>query len=128
MEITPGRYTVVNDAYNANPASMAAALQAAAAIPGRHFAVLGLMAELGASAPTAHRAVGRLARELGFTTLVVVGEDPGIAEGAGDIARPVPDAATARTVITELLADDDVVLVKASRSVGLEALATELAS
>jgi len=128
MGITPGRYTVVNDAYNANPASMAAALQAVAAIPGRHVAVLGLMAELGETAPTAHRAVGRLARELGFTTLVIVGEDPGIAEGAGDIARPVSDIAAARIVITELLADDDVVLVKASRSVGLENLAAELAS
>jgi UDP-N-acetylmuramoyl-tripeptide--D-alanyl-D-alanine ligase len=128
MEITPGRYVVVNDAYNANPASMTAALKAAAAIPGRHLAVLGLMAELGEAAPAAHRAVGRLARELGFAALVIVGEDPGIAEGAGDIARPVPDAATAGTVITELLADDDVVLVKASRSVGLESLAAELAS
>jgi UDP-N-acetylmuramoyl-tripeptide--D-alanyl-D-alanine ligase len=128
MEITPGRYTVVNDAYNANPASMAAALHTVAAIPGRHLAVLGLMAELGETAPTAHRAIGRLARELGFTSLVVVGDDPGIAEGAGDIARRVPDTATARTVITELLADGDVVLVKASRSVGLERLAVELAS
>jgi UDP-N-acetylmuramoyl-tripeptide--D-alanyl-D-alanine ligase len=99
-----------------------------AAIPGRHVAVLGLMAELGEAAPSAHRAVGRLARELGFATLVVVGEDPGIAEGAGDIARPVPDTATARSVITDLLVDSDVVLVKASRSVGLETLAAELAS
>jgi UDP-N-acetylmuramoyl-tripeptide--D-alanyl-D-alanine ligase len=99
-----------------------------AAIPGRHLAVLGLMAELGETAPSAHRAVGRLARELGFTTLLIVGDDPGIAEGAGDIAQRVPDSATARTVITELLADDDVVLVKASRSVGLERLAAELAS
>ncbi|NNC92599.1 MAG: UDP-N-acetylmuramoyl-tripeptide--D-alanyl-D-alanine ligase, partial [Acidimicrobiia bacterium] len=128
MEIIPGRYTVVNDAYNANPASMAAALHAVAAIPGRHVAVLGLMAELGDTAPTAHRAIGRLARELGYAALVIVGEDPGIAAGAGDIARPVPDAATAGTVVTELLDDDDVVLVKASRSVGLEALAAELAS
>ena len=128
MDVSPGRYTVVNDAYNANPASMAAALQAVAAIPGRRMAVLGLMAELGDMAPTAHREVGRLARELGFSTVVIVGEDPGIADGAGDIARSVPDTATALTVITELLDDDDVVLVKASRSVGLEGLAAELAS
>lgn len=128
MEITPGRYTVVNDAYNANPASMAAALHTVAAMPGRHVAVLGLMAELGETAPTAHRTIGRLARQLGFATLVIVGEDPGIAEGAGDIARPVPDAAAAEALVAELLTDDDVVLVKASRSVGLEALASELAS
>lgn len=126
MEITPGRHTVVNDAYNANPASMAAALQAVAAIPGRHLAVLGLMAELGDAAPAAHRAVGQLAGRLGFAALVVVGDDPGIAEGAGDIARPVADAGAARRLLSELLEDGDVVLIKASRSVGLEALAGEL--
>lgn len=126
MEVTPGRHTVVNDAYNANPASMAAALQSVAAMPGRHLAVLGLMAELGETAPTAHRSVGRLARELGFGAVVVVGEDPGIADGAGDIARPVPDLAAARTVVTELIEAGDVVLVKASRAVGLETLAGEL--
>ncbi len=127
MEITPGRYTVINDAYNANPVSMAAALAAVAAIPGRHLAVLGLMAELGDAAPAAHRQVGRLVRELGFAQLIVVGEDPGIAEGAGNIAHPVPDAAAARELVSRMLADDDIILIKASRSVGLETLAGELA-
>lgn len=126
MEVIPGTHTVVNDAYNANPSSMAAALQAVAAMPGRHLAVLGLMAELGETAPTAHRSIGRMARELGFGAVIVVGEDPGIADGAGDIATTVPDVATARSVVADLIEDGDVVLVKASRAVGLETLAGEL--
>ncbi|MGI9649088.1 MAG: UDP-N-acetylmuramoyl-tripeptide--D-alanyl-D-alanine ligase [Acidimicrobiia bacterium] len=126
MEVIPGAHTVVNDAYNANPASMAAALQSVAAMPGRHLAVLGLMAELGETAPTAHRSVGRLARELGFGAVIVVGDDPGIADGAGEIATTVPDLETARAVVSDLIEEGDVVLVKASRSVGLETLAGEL--
>ncbi len=128
MEVTRGAFTVVNDAYNANPDSMAAALQSVAAMPGRHLAVLGLMAELGDAAPAAHRTAGRLARELGYTAVVVVGEDPGIADGAGDIVHPVHDAAAARLLVSELVEDGDVVLVKASRAVGLESLAGELIS
>ncbi|MDH3606896.1 MAG: UDP-N-acetylmuramoyl-tripeptide--D-alanyl-D-alanine ligase [Acidimicrobiia bacterium] len=126
MEISSGAHTVVNDAYNANPASMAAALEATVAIPGRPIAVLGLMAELGEAAPAAHRAVGEQARQLGFAAVIVVGEDPGIADGAGDLAHPVADVAAARRKIDELVLDGDVVLVKASREVGLEALAKEL--
>jgi len=128
MEVTPGPFTVVNDAYNANPDSMAAALQSVAAMPGRHLAVLGLMAELGEAAPAAHRSAGRLARQLGYVAVVVVGEDPGISEGAGDIVYPVPDAAAARLLIAELIDEGDVVLIKASRAVGLERLAGELVS
>lgn len=126
MEVTPGDPTVVNDAYNANPASMAAALQATIAIPGRPVAILGLMAELGGAAREAHKAVGAQARELGYAAVIVVGEDPGIAEGAGDIAHPVATVEEARHKITELVETGDVVLVKASRAVGLEALAKEL--
>jgi UDP-N-acetylmuramoyl-tripeptide--D-alanyl-D-alanine ligase len=128
MEVTPGPFTVVNDAYNANPDSMAAALQSVAAMPGRHLAVLGLMAELGEAAPAAHRSAGRLARQLGYVAVVVVGEDPGISEGAGDIVYPVPDAAAARLLVAELIDEGDVVLIKASRAVGLERLAGELVS
>lgn len=128
MEVTPGPFTVVNDAYNANPDSMAAALQSVAAMPGRHLAVLGLMAELGEAAPAAHRSAGRLARQLGYVAVVVVGEDPGISEGAGDIVYPVPDAAAARLLVAELIDEGDVLLIKASRAVGLERLAGELVS
>ncbi|MGH2738465.1 MAG: UDP-N-acetylmuramoyl-tripeptide--D-alanyl-D-alanine ligase, partial [Actinomycetota bacterium] len=79
MEITVGRdgIRILNDAYNANPTSMAAALKAARWIAGRHgcVAVLGPMAELGAASPEEHERVGELAARLGIDYLVVVGEE-----------------------------------------------------
>ena len=128
MEVTPGPVTIVNDAYNANPTSMSSALRSVAGMPGRHVAVLGMMAELGDTAGPAHRSVGRLARELGYHAVIVVGEDPGITEGAGDLAVVVGTAADAKQALESILAEGDVVLVKASRAVGLEALAGELIS
>jgi UDP-N-acetylmuramyl pentapeptide synthase len=68
-----------------------------------------------------------LAKELGFKVLVVVGEDPGLAAGAGKIAEPVATPAEAKDAIEGVVRDGDVVLVKASRAVGLEGLAQELA-
>jgi len=126
MEIHAGRVTVVNDAYNANPVSMASALETVAAMPGRHVAALGMMHELGSSSAEAHRRVGALARRLGFAAVVVVGEDPGIAAGAGDAARPVTDRDEALEVLRALLEPGDVLLIKASRAVGLETLAGDL--
>ena len=126
MEVHPGRFTVVNDAYNANPDSMAAALHTVAAMPGRHLAVLGQMAELGSAAREAHMVVGALANTLGYKVVVVVGEDPGMAEGAGKIALPVKTIADAKSALEEVVQDGDIVLVKASRAVGLEQLAEEL--
>ncbi len=126
MEIQEGRFTVVNDAYNANPDSMAAALRTVAAMPGRHFAILGQMAELGDEAPQAHVRAGSLAKDLGFEAVFVVGEDPGLAEGAGKIARSVATVSDAKSAFEEVVRDGDVVLIKASRAVGLETLAEEL--
>jgi UDP-N-acetylmuramoyl-tripeptide--D-alanyl-D-alanine ligase len=127
MEIHRGRYTVVNDAYNANPDSMEAAMRTVAAMPGRHLAVLGTMAELGPLEESEHRRIGELADELGFAAVVTVGDEPGIARGAGPIGRNVPDVDAAQTVIERLVRDGDVVLVKASRAIGLEAVALRLA-
>jgi len=124
MEITKGRFTVVNDAYNANPTSMEAALRTVASMPGRSLAVLGEMAELGSLAAEEHRSIGRLAADLAFDTVITVGEDHGLAAAAGGVNVPDPD--TAFAVIAGDLGDGDVVLVKASRSVGLEDLATRL--
>ena len=59
---------------------------------------------------------------------MVVGDDPGIAEGAGSIATHVPDATQAEKLVRETMRDGDVVLVKASRVVGLERLAARLAA
>jgi UDP-N-acetylmuramoyl-tripeptide--D-alanyl-D-alanine ligase len=125
MEIEQGRFTVVNDAYNANPTSMEAALRTVASMPGRSFAVLGEMAELGSIATEEHRRMGRLAGDLGFETVITVGEDHGLADAAGGTNMTTPDAAL--TAVIEQIEDGDVVLVKASRSVGLEDLARQLA-
>jgi UDP-N-acetylmuramoyl-tripeptide--D-alanyl-D-alanine ligase len=126
MEIHRGSVTVVNDAYNANPDSVEAALRTVAELPGRHVAVLGRMAELGIVAEEEHLRIGALAVELGFAGVVVVGDEPGIARGAGRVARPVADSEEALRVLRGYLREGDVVLVKASRAVGLEALAGRL--
>ncbi len=128
---------VVNDAYNANPASMVAALDALAAIgsrrPGRTVAVLGVMLELGEGADAAHREVGGHAATSGVDVLVVVGEEArGILEGAG--ATPgwrgeaflTAGREEALARVRGNVAAGDVVLVKASRGAALETIADGL--
>jgi UDP-N-acetylmuramoyl-tripeptide--D-alanyl-D-alanine ligase len=127
--------TVVNDAYNANPESMRAALAALAGLAGtRRIAVLGGMAELGPDAAAEHERLGRDAAAAGVDLVVAVGPDAiGIADGAaaagrraGEESVHVPDRAAARELLSEVLRPGDVVLVKASRSYGLELLAADL--
>ncbi|MGA8987724.1 UDP-N-acetylmuramoyl-tripeptide--D-alanyl-D-alanine ligase [Aeromicrobium sp.] len=119
---------IVNDAYNANPESMAAALRAVAAIgKGRAVAVLGEMLELGDDSEQAHREVGRLAAELGFWRVVAVGAGARwIAEGAGEVAVTVDDVDVAIRTLSASLSGDEVVLVKASRGGRLERVAYAL--
>ncbi|MCW2842068.1 MAG: UDP-N-acetylmuramoyl-tripeptide--D-alanyl-D-alanine ligase [Aeromicrobium sp.] len=119
---------VVNDAYNANPESMEAALRAVAAIAdGRGVAVLGAMLELGDQSHAAHVRVGRLAAELGYRRVVVVGEGAdGIAEGAGSIAEIAEDVDVATRTLSASLSGDEVLVVKASRGVRLERVAHAL--
>lgn len=133
----PDGVTVVNDAYNANPESMRAALAALAGLPGqRRIAVLGGMAELGPDAAAEHERLGRDAAAAGVDLLVAVGADAvGIADGAtaagrraGEESVHVPDRATARELLQRALRPGDVVLVKASRSYGLEVLADQILS
>jgi UDP-N-acetylmuramoyl-tripeptide--D-alanyl-D-alanine ligase len=135
LSTTAAGVVVVNDAYNANPASMAAALVtlAAMSVSGRRFAVLGQMAELGAGAEAAHRDVGRRAAELDLDGIVVVGERAAaVAAGARQAGLPadavavVADAGEAVNRVRGWLAAGDAVLVKASRSVGLERVAAAL--
>jgi UDP-N-acetylmuramoyl-tripeptide--D-alanyl-D-alanine ligase len=128
---------VVNDAYNANPASMAAALDALAAIGARGgrrtVAVLGEMLELGESAADDHVAVGEHAAGLGIDVLVTVGD---VAEGIAAGARRTPGwrgaavSTAGREQATDWLRHNvvarDVVLVKASRGAALEHLADML--
>ena len=131
MEVdrTPLGVTVVNDSYNANPASMEAALRSLAAleVTGRRFAVLGEMAELGGLAPDEHRHAGRLAGELGIDVVVAVGpRAEGIAAGAreaGCTVEEVDDGDAAASLIVAEMRDGDAVLVKASRVAGLERVA-----
>jgi UDP-N-acetylmuramoyl-tripeptide--D-alanyl-D-alanine ligase len=117
-----GGVLLLNDCYNANPLSMRAAMANLAARAGerRRIAVLGEMAELGPGAPDYHREVGRLAADLGVE---VIGVGPLARDYGG---RHVADAEEATTAVAELLQPGDVVLVKGSRSVGLEAVAAKL--
>ncbi|MEU0785934.1 UDP-N-acetylmuramoyl-tripeptide--D-alanyl-D-alanine ligase [Streptomyces sp. NPDC006173] len=140
MEVTerPDGVTVVNDAYNANPESMRAALRALASMgKGRRtWAVLGQMAELGDEALAEHDAVGRLAVRLNVGKLVAVGgrEASWLQLGAynegswGEESVHVSDAQAAVDLLRSELRPGDVVLVKASRSVGLERVALALLS
>lgn len=124
---------LINDAYNANPDSMKAALKHLAATAGdrRRVAVLGDMAELGPGAPGFHEEIGAEAERQGVAALVAVGElARGYLDGATGIqvTRWVPDAAGAVTAVEEVVQPGDCVLVKASRSVGLERVAEALAA
>lgn len=143
MEVTerPDGVLVINDAYNANPESMRAALKALAnvhrgrrAAGARSFAVLGPMAELGDGAAVEHTDLGRFAVRLDISQVVAV----------GDAARPlylgahlegswagestwVPDVDAAVAFLREQVRPGDVVLVKASRSASLERVAEAIA-
>lgn len=115
---TPSGLRVLNDSYNANPDSVAAALRSLAAVDApRRVAVLGEMAELGDASDDAHRRMGALALELGIDVLAV-----GTSAYGGTV---VADRAAALDLLRDLPAGS-VVLVKASRSVGLDLLAEDL--
>jgi UDP-N-acetylmuramoyl-tripeptide--D-alanyl-D-alanine ligase len=124
---------LINDAYNANPVSMRAALAHLASRAGgrRRVAVLGDMAELGPGAPAFHREIGEEAARHGVEVLVAVGSIArSYLEGAAGVplTRWAPDASTAIGSVEEVVEPGDCILVKASRSVGLEAVAEALAA
>jgi len=130
--VLPGGAVVLNEAYNANPASLGAALEALGerAVGSRRIAVLGEMAELGDEGPELHRTSGRQAAERGVTVLVAVGDAAAAyLEGAGpDVeGHRVADAAAAIELLAGLVRPADAVLVKGSRSAGLEGVAEGLA-
>ena len=117
--------TLIDDSYNANPASVAAALRALAAVGGgrrRTVAVLGYLAELGDHEQAGHQQVGRLAAELGVDLVVVVGQAAapihdaarGTGKWEGDSVL-VADQEQAVALLAERLRPGDVVLVKGSR-------------
>ncbi len=125
----PGEVVLINDCYNANPMSMRAALDDLAAMPaGRRIAVLGDMLELGAGERWFHADVGRAAAECGVDLLIAVGpRSVAMADVFSGECHVVADAAGAAALAGELLAPGDVVLVKASRGLGLELVAEALA-
>lgn len=131
---------VINDAYNANPESMRAALDTLARVGtarrsrgGRSFAVLGLMAELGTDGPAEHDALGRYAAGLGLARIITIGDEArAIVAGAAaqeswaGTASAVPDVDAAVELLRGELRRDDVVLVKASRAASLERVAAAI--
>ena len=137
MEVTqrPDGVTIINDAYNANPEAVAAALRTLAVMARgrRAIAVLGPMNELGADARAWHEQAGAVAARSGVAALIVVGEDAApMLTGAkaeqswrGELLS-VADAGRAVDALRARLAPGDVVLVKASRAAGLEQVAQAL--
>jgi len=124
--------TVINDAYNANPVSMRAAVETLAEMQahGRRVAVLGDMAELGSLTEIAHFRIGEEVARLPIDVLVTVGpRAQRIAQGAraegmpAEQVRACAEVPEAIEVLDDLLVEGDIVLVKASRVMGLEAVA-----
>ncbi|MEU2254544.1 UDP-N-acetylmuramoyl-tripeptide--D-alanyl-D-alanine ligase [Nocardia xishanensis] len=141
VRTTADGVTVVNDSYNANPDSVRAALKAlvtmsrAGETPRRSWAVLGEMAELGEESVVEHDGIGRLAVRLDVDRLIVVGtgrpsramHQGAVMEGSwGEESVLVPDIGAAIALLDDEVEAGDVVLVKASKSVGLWAVAEHL--
>ena len=134
MEVVerPDGVVVINDAYNANPESMRAGVEALAAMgEGRDtWAVLGEMREIGPTSASEHAAMGALAQELGIDHIVVVGEGARpIAEAAAGGSSEVlwlADPASALDHLMRHVHAGDAVLIKASRSIGLDVIAAGL--
>jgi UDP-N-acetylmuramoyl-tripeptide--D-alanyl-D-alanine ligase len=124
----PGGGLLINDAYNANPVSMRAALAylVQRAEGRRLVAILGDMAELGRTGPEYHREVGEAAAELGIDEVLAVGELSRGYLDAGARGRWVPNVHEALRALDEVVRPGDAVLVKASRALGLEAIAEAL--
>ena len=124
-----GDICIIDDTYNANPASLHAALEVLAAFPGRHWLVLGDMAELGDEAPDYHRQVAALVRDYPIDRLLTIGELSRlttISFGQGAHHHASMDALLAS--LEESLEPHTTVLVKGSRSMGMERVVAALTS
>jgi UDP-N-acetylmuramoyl-tripeptide--D-alanyl-D-alanine ligase len=133
MEVVerPDGVTIVNDAYNANPDSVRAAIDATLAIATpagrRSWAVLGAMLELGADSEAEHEAIGAYATTQGIDRVLAVGpEAAAVQRGAGTGAHAARDLDGALALLRREVAVGDVVLIKASRGARLEQLAQAL--
>ena len=120
--------TVIDDCYNANPGSVRAAIDLLAGCTGRRILVLGAMKELGADSAELHRQVGAYAREAGIDQLWGVGEELHDAvQGFGAGARYFTDREALVDAARDAFGDGDTVLVKGSRSAGMERVLAALA-
>jgi UDP-N-acetylmuramoyl-tripeptide--D-alanyl-D-alanine ligase len=137
MQVVRARgVSIINDAYNANPASMRAALGALREFPGatRRLAVLGSMGELGQHAAELHRGIGEFAAKQDISFLIAVGPHAeayragALAGGlnSDDVALAY-DAKEAEALLRERMREGDAVLVKGSHFMGLEKLVVDLA-
>jgi UDP-N-acetylmuramoyl-tripeptide--D-alanyl-D-alanine ligase len=118
---SPQGVTVIDDCYNANPGSVRAAIDMLAACPGRRTLVLGGMRELGADSSALHREVGEYARAAGIDQLWGVGPELEVCVNAfGANGRYFEDRAAAVSALQGQFGAGDTVLVKGSRSAGME--------
>jgi UDP-N-acetylmuramoyl-tripeptide--D-alanyl-D-alanine ligase len=130
--VRAGAWTILDDSYNASPDAVLAALGLLAELPGRRFAVLGEMLELGERAAAEHRRVGAEAALVADRLIVVGDAARGIADGAVgrgmDSSRidVAADREEALALLLADLADDDTILVKASRGAALDLLVDQL--
>lgn len=129
--VGPGGERIIDDTYNANPQSVAAAIAFLAGLGGRSWLVLGDMAELGDRSRELHAGVGRQAKEAGVEQLYTLGEEAQVAAeafGAGGQAFVERDALVAALgkTVGQVLGEDLTVLVKGSRCMGMEKLVQAL--
>jgi len=118
---------VIDDTYNANPDSIAAAVSVLVGLPGRRWLVLGDLGELGSESRALHREVGARAREAGVSRLTTVGAQSSEASAAfGEGARHFDDQETLAAYLRESLGADDVALVKGSRAARMEGIVRTL--
>lgn len=121
--------TLIDDSYNANPASVKAAIDVLAEFSGRRLLVLGAMAELGPDSAALHREVGEYARSKGLDCLLVCGEVAlPASEGAGEIGEYFSTKETLQKALLEKITAGDTVLVKGSRSAGMDSVVKAVAN
>ena len=125
--VETGKFTVIDDCYNANPTSTASALRSLAGAEGRRVCILGDMLELGEEAEKLHFETGALARSLGVELVLTAGPlSREIARGAGQEEHWFPDRAALCAALPGLLRSGDTVLVKASHSMRFEEITSAI--
>ena len=125
--IETGKYTIIDDCYNANPTSVASAIRSLSRCVGRKVCILGDMLELGEDAAALHFQTGELARACGIDLVLTAGPLAAeIGRGAAQQEHSFPDRETLIAALPELLKRGDTVLVKASRSMRFEEITAAL--